>query len=367
MTGLMREASVDLSAISRNVETLRATIGTEHTMAVVKADGYGHGALAAANAAIDGGADWLGVADIREGLHLRSAGVTAPMLAWLHDPAADFEDAVAADIDLGVSYFAQLEHVAAAPGTAAVHLKVDTGLGRNGIESRDWERMFAAAFAFEKLGAIRVRGIFSHLANAGRVEDLRQVAQFERAVTLAGEAGLNPELLHLAATAGAIDVPESRFTMVRLGIGIYGLSPFEDRSSAALGLVPALRLSASIAAVKRVPAGSGVSYGLDHRTSGESMLALVPLGYADGIPRSASGRGPVSINGVSYPIAGRIAMDQFVVDLGRDTAAIGDRAVLFGDPTEGIPSADEWATAAGTINYELVTRLGGRIERVWRR
>lgn len=366
MTGLMREASVDLSAISRNVETLRAAAGTEHTMAVVKADGYGHGALAVAGAALDGGADWLGVADIREALRLRSAGVTAPLLAWLHDPAADFEDAVEAGVDLGVSYFTQLEHVAAAPGVAGVHLKVDTGLGRNGIENRDWERMFAAAFAFERLGAIRVRGIFSHLANAGRTEDLRQVAEFERAVARAREAGLDPEFLHLAATAGAIDVPESRFTMVRLGIGVYGLSPFDDRSSADLGLVPALRLSASIAAVKRVPAGAGVSYGLEHRTSGESTLALVPLGYADGIPRSASGRAPVYINGETYPIAGRIAMDQFVVDLGPGAATVGDRAVLFGDPAGGIPSADDWADAAGTINYEIVTRLGGRIERTWR-
>ncbi|TQL48897.1 alanine racemase [Homoserinimonas aerilata] len=365
MTGLMREASIDLSAISRNVETLRAAAGTAHTMAVVKARGYGHGAVDVARAALAGGADWLGVADIREGLRLRAAGITAPILAWLHDPAEDFEGALAAGLEIGVSYLAQLERVAAASGTANVHIKVDTGLGRNGVEKRQWRSVFEAAARLEQRGAIRVRGLFSHLANAGRHEDLRQVAEFEQALQLAADAGLTIELRHLAATAGALAVPEARFDMVRLGIGIYGLSPLEGRTSAELGLVPAMQLSAAIASVKRVPAGSGVSYGLTHRTDRECTLALVPLGYADGVPRAASNRAPVSINGSTYRVAGTVAMDQFVVDLGDDTVSVGDRAVLFGDPADGVPSADDWAEASGTINYEIVTRLGGRIERTW--
>lgn len=365
MTRPLREATVDLSAISRNVATLREQCGLENFLAVVKADGYGHGAAASARAALEGGANWLGVADIHEGLQLRAAGISAPILAWLHDPSENFVEAVGAGLDIGVSYLAQLERVAAVPGVASVQLKVDTGLGRNGSASADWDAFFAAAASLERRGQIRVRGIFSHLANAGRESDLEQVAQFERALVMATEAGLRTELSHIAATAGAISLPESRFTMVRIGLGIYGLSPFEGRSSAQLGLVPAMRLSATIASIKTVPAGSGVSYGLTHQTEGESTLALIPLGYADGIPRSASELGPVQINGRRYRVAGRIAMDQFVVDLGSDTAALGDRAVLFGDPADGVPSADEWAAAAGTINYEFVTRLGGRIERVW--
>ncbi|AWB89965.1 alanine racemase [Salinibacterium hongtaonis] len=365
MTGALRNLSVSLGAITRNVEHLRNVVGTQHTMAVVKAQAYGHGAVESARAAIAGGADWLGVADISEGLALRRAGLDAPILAWLHDPEQDFSQAVAERIDLGVSYLAQLDRVADA-GFARVHLKVDTGLSRNGVERAHWAAVFARAAELEKSGRIRVVGMFSHLANAGRASDLDQVAVFDEAIAAARDAGLRPELLHIAATAGAIDLPEARYNLVRLGIGIYGLSPFEDRSSADLALEPAMRLTARIAAVKRVPAGSGVSYGLSYRTAKETTLALIPLGYADGIPRHASGTGAVWVNGVVCPIAGRIAMDQFVVDLGTVEASIDDEAVLFGDPADGVPSADEWALACDTINYEIVTRLGGRIVRSFR-
>lgn len=365
MSGALRTISVSLGAITRNVEHLRSVAGTEHAMAVVKAQGYGHGAVESARAALAGGADWLGVADVSEALALRGAGIEAPILAWLHDPEQDFSQSVAAGIDLGVSYLAQLDRVADA-GVARVHLKVDTGLSRNGIERAQWATVFARAAELENRGRIRVVGMFSHLANAGRASDLEQVAAFDEAITAARAAGLDPELLHIAATAGALDVPEARYNLVRLGIGIYGLSPFDDRSSADLGLEPAMRLSARIAAVKRVPAGSGVSYGLSYRTSQETTLALVPLGYADGIPRHASGTASVSINGAVCPIAGRIAMDQFVVDLGSVEASIDDEAVLFGNPTDGVPSADDWAAACDTINYEIVTRLGGRTVRTFR-
>ncbi|HEY8913832.1 alanine racemase [Lacisediminihabitans sp.] len=363
----MREARVDLAAIAHNVGTLSRVVGTPHVMVVVKAGGYGHGAVAVAGAALEGGADWLGVADIREALELRAAGITAPVLAWLHDPRASFDEAIAAGIDLGVSYPEQLERVAHAAGPAFVHLKVDTGLGRNGASDSEWPQFFAAAAAHERAGRLRVRGLWSHLANAGAAEDLLQVEAFERAIALARESGLDPQLLHLASTAGALRVPSARFDLVRLGIGAYGLSPFDDASSADLGLRPALELSATIASVKRVPEGSGVSYGYDHRTAAAATLALVPLGYGDGIPRHASSRGPVSINGRTYRVAGRVAMDQFVVDVGDDPVSVGDRAVLFGDPSAGVPSADDWAAAADTINYEIVTRLGARIERTHRR
>jgi alanine racemase len=364
---LFREARVDLGAIAHNITTLRAATGPGLKMVVVKSRGYGHGAVPVARAAESAGADWLGVVSIEEALELRAAGIRVPILAWLHDPDASFDDAIAGEIDLGVSYLHQLDRIAAAPGVAAVQLKIDTGLGRNGASAADWTALVEAAAAHERAGRITVRAIWSHLANSGEAADLEQVAAFDDAVVVARAAGLSPQLLHLAATAGALRVPSSRYDLVRLGIGVYGLSPFDNATSADLGLRPALELSAAVALVKRVPAGSGISYGHDYRTTAETTLALVPLGYGDGVPRHASGRGPVTIGGIRYPVAGRIAMDQLVVDVGDAAVSVGDRAVLFGDPATGAPSADDWAAAADTINYEIVTRLGGRIERTYTR
>ena len=369
MSRPLREARIDLSAISANVETLRRIAGTEYAMAVVKADGYGHGAVQSARAALEGGADCIGVADASEAFALRDAGITAPLLAWIHSPESTFDAELAADIQLGVSYGAQLDAVAAAGERAStparVHLKLDTGLGRNGAERRDWHSLFAAAAEHERRGRIRVVGIFSHLSGTSQADDLAQVADFERACALAEDAGLRPERRHLAATAGTIRVPEARFDMVRLGVGIYGLSPFDDVTATQLGLRPAMELSAAVIMVKRVPENTPVSYSYTYRTHTESTLALVPLGYGDGISRHASGKGPVMIGDRIYPVVGRVAMDQLVVDVGDDPVKIGDRAVLFGDPASGAPTAADWADAAGTINYEIVTRIGGRAERTW--
>lgn len=359
----LREARIDLDAIRANVTTLRAATAPAVSMVIVKAEGYGHGAVPVARAALDAGAEWLGVADIEEALAVRFAGIRAPLLAWLHGPRADFDAAVAADVHLGISSVAQLDRAAAASGTAMVHLKLDTGLGRNGVAVSECAEVFERAAGHERAGRLRVHGIFSHLANAGEQDDLDQVRVFEQLLQQAADAGLTPELRHLAATAAAIRVPPARYDLVRLGIGVYGLSPFDGVDSVALGLRPAMELSADVVSVKRVAAGSGVSYGYTYRTEGETTLALVPLGYADGVPRQASSRGPVSINGRTYRVSGRVAMDQFVVDVGDDAVAVGDRAVLFGDPATGVPSADEWAEAAGTINYEIVTRIGPRVTR----
>ncbi|MCU1599195.1 MAG: alr [Glaciihabitans sp.] len=372
----MREARIDLGAIRSNIATLRSAVSPAALMVVVKAEGYGHGAIEAAKAAVDAGTDWLGVVDLAEGLALREAGITIPILAWLHGEDADFTAAVAANIDVGVSSLGQLERAAATGGLAQIQIKVDTGLSRNGVEERESAALFERAAAHERAGRVRVRGLWSHLANAGEAEDLEQVRRFTLFVAAARDAGLTPELRHLAATAGALRVPASRFDLVRIGVGVYGLSPFEDASSAELGLRPAMELSAEIISVKRVPAGVGVSYGYAYRTSAETTLALVPLGYADGIPRHASSvagktgaadrpGAPVSINGRAYRVCGRVAMDQFVVDVGDDQVRVGDRAILFGDPTTGVPSADDWADAADTINYEIVTRIGPRVTRVF--
>ncbi|MFV0319828.1 MAG: alanine racemase [Microbacterium sp.] len=361
----MREAAIDAAAITENVRHLRRLTGTE-LIAVVKANGYGHGARTAALAALAGGADRIGVADIDEALALRRAGVFAPMIAWLHAPDASFAEAASVGIELGVSSFDQLQQAAAAASTrpTAVHLKLDTGLSRNGLAPADWGTVFAEAARLERIGRLEVVGLFSHLANASRDEDLAAVRAFEEGVIAAASAGLTPPLRHIAATHAAIALPEARLNCVRVGLGIYGLSPFADRSSAGLGLRPAMTLHARVAAVRRVPAGTGVSYGFDHRTAGETTLALIPLGYYDGVSRSAIGRGPVMIAGRRFTVAGRIAMDQLVVDVGDTPVAVGDEAVMFGDPTLGVPSADDWAAACDTINYEIVTRIGPRVPRV---
>ena len=365
MSVAFREATIDLDAIADNTRHLRRLTGVE-VIGVVKANGYGHGAADAAVASLAGGATRLGVATVPEALELRRLGIHAPLMAWLHEPGQRFDDAAEARIELGISSFEQLVAAAdaASVGTpTAVHLKFETGLSRNGIAPADWPRVLAEAARLERIGRIRIVGLFSHLSNTSPDDDRAALALFLEGVDAAESFGIRPEIRHLAATAAAVDLPETRLDAVRVGIGLYGLSPFEDRSSADLGLRPAMTLRGAVAAVRRVPAGAGVSYGYAHRTERDCTLALVPLGYADGIPRQASARGPVLIGGQRHTVAGRIAMDQFVVDVGDQQVSVGDEVVLFGDPTLGQPSADEWADAAGTINYEIVTRIGGRVQR----
>lgn len=363
--GVMRETLIDTAAITENVRHLRRLTDSE-VIAVVKADGYGHGAVRSAIAALAGGATRLGVADVSEAIALRRAGIDAPILAWLHAPGASFVEAAGLGIELGISSFVQL--VAAASAATAdravgVHLKVETGLGRNGIAPADAPVVFAEAARLERIGKLRVVGIFSHLSNTSADDDRAALSRFQEALALAARLGLTPPLTHIAASHAAIDLPEARLGCVRIGIGMYGLSPFADRSSADLGLRPAMTLRAAVAAVRRVPAGQGVSYGYTHRTDADTTLALVPLGYADGVPRAASGSGAVRIGGETFPVAGRIAMDQFVVDVGDHPIAVGDEALLFGDPTLGAPPVEAWADAANTINYEIVTRIGPRAVR----
>ncbi|MFT4260206.1 alanine racemase [Microbacterium sp.] len=360
-----REATIDLAAISDNVRHLRRLTGVQ-VFGVVKANAYGHGAAAAAVAALAGGATRLGVAEIPEAVELRRQGITAPLMAWLHAPGESFEAAAEHGIEVGISSFDQLEQAARAARVdrpVPVHLKFETGLSRNGIAPADWHRVLAEAARLERIGRLRIVGLFSHLSNTSPAHDREALARFHEAVAAAEGFGIRAEVRHIAATAAAIDLPESRLDAVRIGIGLYGLSPFDDRTSAQLGLRPAMTLRGAVAAVRRVPIGAGVSYGYDHRTPRDTTLVLVPFGYADGVPRSASGRLPVVINGRRFVNVGRIAMDQFVVDVGDTAVSVGDEVVLFGDPTLGAPSATEWADAAGTINYEIVTRIGSRVPR----
>ncbi|MCP2371156.1 alanine racemase [Agromyces terreus] len=368
----VREARIDLDAVRRNVAAIAERVRPARVMVVVKADAYGHGAVPVAEAALEAGAAWLGVADLVEAVALRDAGVAAPVLAWLHAPDAPFAEAVARDVDLGISSGEQLERAARAGGEgsapANVHLKIDTGLSRNGVAPEQWASLVAAAGAHERAGRIRVRGVFSHLANTDAEADAAQAAAFERALAEASAAGLDPELRHLASTAAALESPGSRYDLVRIGIGAYGVTPYGDgRTAADLGLAPAMTLRARVVAVRRVAAGTGVSYDHTWRAERATTLALVPLGYADGVPRQASGRGEVLLAGRRRRVVGRIAMDQFVVDVGDDEVAVGDPVVLFGDPAEGAPTADDWAAAADTIGYEIVTRIGPRVPRTYTR
>ena len=367
-----RSAVIDLDAIRHNVRRLAAAASPAKVMAVVKADAYGHGAVPVARAALEAGASWLGVAHISESLALRAAGIEAPMLAWLHTTESNFGAAVAAGVDIGCSGW-ELERIVAAAREqerpARIHLKVDTGLGRNGATLDTWDHLVGEAMEYQDQGLLRVVGIFSHLAVADepeRPETDQQLAAFREVLAVAEDAGVDPEVRHLANTPATLSRPDTHFDLVRVGLGIYGLSPFDGQTSAELGLRPAMTLRTLVSQCKEVPDGQGVSYGLRYRTSGRSTLGLIPVGYADGVPRIATG-GPVRVAGKTYPVVGRIAMDQMVIDLGDTGPAgaglLGAEAELFGDGADGGPTADDWARAAGTINYEIVTRISPRVPR----
>ncbi|GEB48780.1 alanine racemase [Streptomyces cacaoi] len=367
-------AEIDLDAVRANVRSLRERAAGAQVMAVVKADGYGHGAVPCARAARQAGAGWLGTATPQEAFALRAAGDEGRILCWLWTPGGPWRTAIEQDIDVSASgRWALAEIVAAARAAgrpARVHLKADTGLGRNGCQPADWPDLVAAARAAEAEGALRVTGIWSHFACAdepGHPSIAAQLTAFHEALRVAERAGLDPEVRHHANSPATLTLPETHFDLVRPGIAVYGLSPAPEIGTAhELGLRPAMTLSASLALVKRVPRDHGVSYGHTYRTPGETTLGLVPAGYGDGLPRHASGCGPVLVAGKWRTVAGRIAMDQFVVDLGGDHAEAGDRAVLLGPGDEGEPTAEDWARAVGTIGYEIVTRIGPRVPRVYR-
>ncbi|MDQ1734992.1 MAG: alanine racemase [Pseudonocardiales bacterium] len=369
---LRSEAIVDLAAIRANVETLRS--GTEaELMAVVKADGYGHGLVPAARAALAGGARWLGVAMIEEALALRAAGIREPVLAWLwtRQETDELRLAVDAGIDLTVSSTAALETVLATAAESAtparLHLKIDTGLSRNGATPADWPALVTAAGRAAAEGTVDIIGIWSHLVSADVPDHpttKSQIEVFTEALDIAAALGVRPQIRHLANSAATVTEPAAHFDLVRTGVAIYGLSPVPERGD--FGLVPAMTLRSHLANVKRVPGGTGVSYGHDYLTDRDTTLALVPLGYADGIARNATNLGPVSIGGRRYRISGRVAMDQFVVDVGDAAVSEGDEVILFGPGTAGEPTAQDWADALDTIHFEIVTRIGARVPRTYR-
>jgi len=373
-------AVVDLAAVRGNVRALAAHAPTAQVMAVVKADAYGHGLVPSALAALEGGATWLGTAQVPEALHLRRAGVTGVrVLSWLYAPGAPLREAVEADVDLSVASRWALDDVVAAAReagrTARVHLKVDTGLGRNGLAATQLPDVLAAALAAQAEGVVRVVGVWSHLAFADDPDHpvvVQQAAAFAGTVAAVEAAGARLEVRHLANSAATLTSPALHWDLVRPGIAVYGLSPVPHLGGPErFGLVPAMTLEAQLATVKPVPAGSGVSYGHEYVVPRDTVLGVVPLGYADGIPRHASGTadrwgGPVQVGGRRLGVAGRVCMDQVVLDLGPDAhEAAGDRVVLWGDGRDGGPTAQDWAQVAGTISYEIVTRLGARVPRTY--
>ncbi|MER8093408.1 alanine racemase [Streptomyces goshikiensis] len=368
-------AEIDLDAVRGNVRALRERAPRAQVMAVVKADGYGHGAVPCARAALDAGAAWIGTATPQEALALRAAGIDAPLMCWLWTPGGPWREAVEAGIDVSVSALWALDEVRAAARaagrTARIQLKADTGLGRAGCQPADWAELVGAAVAAQAEGTVRVTGLWSHFACAdepGHPSVPLQLAAFRDMLAYAEKEGIEPEVRHIANSPATLTLPESHFDLVRCGLAVYGVSPAPELGTPAeLGLRPAMTLKASVALVKAVPAGHGVSYGHHHVTAADTRLALIPAGYADGVPRHASGRGPVLVGGKVRTVAGRVAMDQFVVDLGPDNPVeAGDEAVLFGPGDGGEPTAEDWAQAAGTIAYEIVTRIGGRVPRVYR-
>jgi len=358
------EAIVDLSAIKHNVALLKEKSGT-NLLAVVKADAYGHGLVPVAKAAINAGASMLGVALLEEAITLRESGITEPILAWLVQPGSDFESAIDNNIDVAAASIKALHEIQAASREkkARVHLELDTGMTRGGFLS-EWGQLTASDIA-----GVEIVGVFSHFARADEPEqnqNSEQIARFNEMIKTLENLGCTKIIKHLANSAATLTNPESTFDMVRTGIAVYGLTPDVDMgSSKDFGLRPAMQLRAALYLVKDVPANTPVGYGASECTSRDTKLGVVTMGYADGIPRIARGAG-VWINGQRAPIIGRVSMDQFVVDLGPDSKAkSGDWVVVFGNGSHGEFTADDWGGASGSINYEIVTRIGPRVPRIY--
>jgi alanine racemase len=362
------EIVVDLDAIRDNVATLKQRVGDVQMMTVVKADGYGHGMVPAARAARAGGADWLGTAVIEEALALRAAGDTGRILTWLTVPGEDYTRPVEAGVDVTAYTVREISEIAAAARSvgvcARVQLKIDTGLSRGGATEHSWPQVVEAAADAEQTGALQVTGVWSHFACSDEPDhpsnDLQERA-FVQALKVVDAVGLEPEVRHLSNSAGALLRPWSGYDLVRCGIAAYGLSPAPDvLTSEEIGIVPAMTARARLALVKRLPAGARVSYGHTWTAERETNVGVVPVGYGDGVPRHASSTATVHAGGRQRDVAGRICMDQFVVELGDDDVQDGDPVVLFGSGRAGEPTAQDWAEACGTISYEIVTRIGGR-------
>ena len=365
-------AQIDLGAIASSVRACADAAPTAAVMAVVKADGYGHGLVPSARAALVGGATWLGTAHVGEAIALRKAGIAAPILSWLNPPGTPLDAAVATGIDLAVSAVWALDEVVAAAGhtgkTARLHLKIDTGLRRNGVLAREIEPLLDAVAKAQADGSVEVVGAMTHFVHADLPDHAlisEQVAEFTAALEVAARHGIRPAIRHCANSAATLMRPDTHFDLVRPGIACYGLTPVPQAGPPSrFGLTPAMTLIAPVALTKPVRAGEGVSYGHLWTAERNGHVALVPLGYADGVPRAATNVAEVLLGGRRERIAGRVCMDQFLVTASADVVA-GDEVVLFGPGDRGEPTAQDWANALDTISYEIVTRIGPRVRRTY--
>ena len=356
------EIVIDLAAIRHNVAWL-ASQTTAQLMIVVKADAYGHGMPQVARAARAAGAQWLGVATLAEAVALRESGDRGPLMGWLATPGESYDAALAADVDVAAYSVAQLGEIAAAAGDrpARVHLKIDTGLSRGGAMPAEWPDLVRAAVADERINPV---GIWSHLAAAddpAHPATEAQGAVFREAIEVARDAGMEPELCHIANSAGTLLNPDLHFDLVRCGVATYGLNPAPQIPQPEL--IPAMTVQGALVMTKEIPAGTGVSYGHTFVAAEEMRVGVVPMGYADGVPRHASNSAQVQVRGRRRDVLGRICMDQFTIEAA--DAEAGDPVVLFGSGREGEPTAQDWAEWCDTINYEIVTRMGGRQQRRW--
>ena len=357
------EANIDLTAITANVKKLKTTSSSE-LMAVVKADAYGHGLVPVAKAALNAGASWLGVALVEEAHSLRAAGVTAPILAWLVSPGSNYAAAIDANIDLAVPSLDIFKEIVATGKRARIHIEVDTGMTRGGF-LEEWSEFLKSEFS-----KVEVVGVFSHFARADEVSEKQnqdQLITFNNAIADLVAVGVTPKLKHLANSAATLTNQSAAFDLVRTGIAMYGLTPDLENlgTSNSLGLLAAMQVRAKLHLVKKVPANSPVGYGATESTSRDTVLGVVAMGYADGIPRVAKAAG-VFFAGKRCPIIGRVSMDQFVVDLGPETTAkAGDYVVIFNNGAAGEFTAEDWGVASGSINYEMTTRIGPRVPRIY--
>ncbi len=368
-------AEINLSAIADNLKLIKGKTNTQ-VLAVVKADAYGHGLIQVGKAAEAAGANWLGTALLEEGIALRNSGVKVPIISWLTPLGENFKTAINLDIDLSISSIELLTEVISAGKVVKkiprVHIEVDTGMSRGGVGD-DWQLFLTELSKTVKANEINIIGIWSHFARAdepGQAMNQEQLNTFEDRIKSASDVGIKPEFIHIANSAAALTNNGAHKNIIRWGIGLYGLSPDINNlgDSKSLKLKPAMRLKAKLHLVKAVKAGVSVGYGGTAITKSDTKLGVVTLGYADGVPRNANNLAGVFVDGKRAPLIGRVSMDQFVVDLGINSSAkTGDEVIVFGDGSSGEYTADEWAKASGTINYEIVTRIGSRVPRIYPR
>ena len=368
-------AEINLSAITQNFKSIKSRT-TADVLAVVKADAYGHGLIPVSKALEEAGADWFGTALLEEAINLRKSGILTPIISWLTPLGEDFKSAIDLDIDLGIPSIDLLNEVIKAASltgkTARIHLEIDTGMSRGGVLS-EWDQLIKSVLVGVNLKQLKVIGIWSHFARADEPDELmnqEQLSLFEEKVNQAKAAGIDAQFIHIANSAALFTNKSSHKNIIRSGIALFGLSPdiktIGDSSS--LGLKPAMKLKAKLNLVKDVKAGASVGYGGTAVIKSDTKLGVVALGYADGIPRNTNNLAGVFVDKKRAPIIGRVSMDQFVVDLGiTSIAKTGDEVIVFGDGSSGEYTVDEWAKAANTINYEIITRIGPRVPRIYPR